>query len=176
MSPANGAKIAAAVLVMALALAMPAAADVRRFADAANDASTSVDIRSVRVDNSTTARDQVIVVVRQVNVRLGDAIEIFLDTRPGDPGPEYSIGGATASEYLLQHREHWKGHGRVVPFRCGYSLRINAETDRSRAVIQRSCLRHPGKVRVAIRAVRGFPSTSRDWAPARRTWSRWVRR
>jgi len=176
MSPASPAKIAAAVVVMALVLAVPAAADVRRFTDAANDASTSVDIRAARVDNSTTARNQVIVVVRQENVRLGDAIEIFLDTRPGDPGPEYSIGGATASEYLLRHREHWKGPGRVVPFRCGYRLRINEETDRTRAVMQRSCLRHPGRVRVAIRVVRGIPPISRDWAPARRTWSPWVRR
>lgn len=176
MSPTGPAKIVTAVVVAVLASAVPAAADVRRFTDARDDSSTSVDIRSVLVDNSTAARNKVIVVVRQDNVRFGDSIEIFLDTRPGDRGPEYSIGGATASEYLLWHRERWKGHGRVVPFRCGYKLKINEETDRSRAVIHRSCLGHPGKVRVAVKVVRGFPPTSGDWAPARRTWFDWVRR
>jgi hypothetical protein len=56
---------------------MPTAqADVRRFADARNDTSSSVDIYTVRVDNSTSARDKVIVTVRQDNARPGDSIAI----------------------------------------------------------------------------------------------------
>lgn len=168
--------IAVAAAVIGLALAVPADADVRRFTDARNDTSSSVDIRSVRVDNSTTSPNKVIVTVRQDNVRIGDSITIYLDTRPHDPGPEYSIGGAVASEFLMRHRERWKGSGRVVPFDCGYKLKIHQKDDRSRAVMPRSCLGDPGKVRVAVKVERGYPPASHDWAKARKTWFSWVHR
>ncbi len=163
--------VAVVATTMALTPVAQAHADVQRFTDARNDSASSVDIRSVRVDNSSAARQKVIVSVRQDRVHLGDSIQIYLDTRRRDPGPEYAIGGAPSSEYFMYHQERWKGRGRLVPFRCRYSLKIHENTDRTRAVIPRACLDFPGKVRVAVQAQRGFrPVTSRDWAKAKRTW------
>ena len=177
MSISRGAaKVVAATATLALTFSLPADANVRRFSDAHNDTSSSVDIWSVRVDNSTTNRSKVIVVVRQDNVRLGDSIHVHIDTRKADRGPEYVIEGTASSEFFMYHQERWKDRGRPVPFRCGYRLTIKEDADRSRAAIPRKCLGFPGKVRVAVKADRGFPPTSRDWAPARRTWFRSVAR
>jgi len=62
-----------------------------------------------------------------------------------------------------------------VPFRCGYSMRINEATDVTRAVLPRRCLGEPGGVRVAVHAVGGMDD-GRDWAKARRTFFGFVRR
>ncbi len=70
--------------------------DVRRFIGARNDTASSVDIRSVVVDNSTAARNKVTVVVRQDDVRAGDSIHSFVNARRRDPGPEYILDGVTA--------------------------------------------------------------------------------
>lgn len=166
---------AVAAALLSLALISPAHADVQRFTDPRNDTSSSVDIRSVRVDNSTADRSAVVVAVQQDDVRIGDSIEIFVDTRPADPGPEFSISGYVASEYVMHHRENWKNPGRMVPFRCGYRMRINEATDRTRVVMSRNCLGEPGKVRVAVLVERDASSTH-DWAKARRTWLGWVSR
>jgi hypothetical protein len=100
-----------------------------------------------------------------------------LDTRPRDPGPEYALTAAVASEYYMRHRERWTGSGQLVPFKCGYKLKIDdRRSERSRAVIPRSCLGNPNKVRVAVKVQRGYPPTSSDWAKAPRTWLPWVRR
>ena len=168
--------LAGVATALALTLTLPAQADVRRFTDARGDTPSSVDIRSVVLDNSTTARHKVIVVVRQDDVRVGDSIDIYLDTRPRNPGPEYLIGGATASEAVMSHVDKWKGVGREVPSRCGYRLKIHEVIDVTRAVIPRRCLAKPGRVRVAVKATRGYPVTSRDWAKAKRTWFAWVAR
>lgn len=167
--------VAAAVAALALGPAAGAHADVERFTDPRDDTPTSVDIWRVKVDNSTRARNKVIVAVRQDNVRIGDSITIYFDTRRRDRGPEYSISAYVDSEYFMHRREGWARVGRPVPFSCGYSLKIRHD-DRSRAVVPRRCLGHPSKVRVAVKVTRGIPVTSRDWARAPRTWLGWVAR
>lgn len=74
LGTAHAAAAAVVAATLALTWAVPANADVRRFIDARNDTSSSVDILSVRVDKSTSTRNKVIVVVRQDNVRIGDSI------------------------------------------------------------------------------------------------------
>src|SRR4028118_699824 len=93
--------------VVALAVGSPASADVRHFADARNNTRTTIDLRAVTVDNSTRRSGTVIVVVRQERVRDGDEIVIYLDTQPGNPGPEYLIGGIYGSEYGMTHMRGW---------------------------------------------------------------------
>ena len=166
----------ATVVLMTLGVVSPAHADVRRFTDPRNDTASSVDIWSVKVDNSSRHRNKIIVVVQQDSVGPGDSIEIYLDTRPRDRGPEFSLSAFVASEYGMRRMETWRNYGRVVSTRCGYQLKIDEGTDRSRAVIPRRCVGKPGKIRVAVKAERGFQVTSRDWAKARRTWLGWVRR
>jgi hypothetical protein len=166
--------VAGVALVAALTPAVSAQADVERFRDARGDAGSSVDILRVRVDNSTIDRSKVVVAVQQKNVRLGDSITIYFDTRRADRGPEYSISAFVDSEYVMNRHEFWGRVGRPVPFECGYRLRIR--DDRSRAVIPRRCLGRPDEIRVAVKAVRTRPATSRDWARDRRTWLGWVAR
>jgi hypothetical protein len=162
--------------VLTLGLVAPAHADVRRFTDPRGDTASSVDIWSVKVDNSSRHRDKIIVVVQQDSIGAGDSVEIYLDTRPRDRGPEFSLSGFVASEYGMSRMETWRNYGRLVSTRCGYELKIDESTDRSRAVIPRRCVANPGKIRVAVKAERGFEVTSRDWAKARRTWLGRVRR
>ena len=172
-------RIRAVVVAAALmALMAPAAAfaDVQVSTDAHNDTGSSVDIWKVRVDNSTAHRSKVVVGVQQDRVRIGDSIDIFFDTRKRDPGPEFWLGAYVASEYLMRHAERWRDLGPPVNTGCGYRLRINERTDRSRAVVSRRCLGYPSKVRVAVKVTRGTPGTSHDWAKAPRTWLPWVRR
>lgn len=173
--PARAIVVAAASL--SLAFALPANANVRGFTDARNDTKSSVDIWTVRVDNATAHPHKVIVEVRQEDVTYVDSIAIYLDTRPNDPGPEYRISGGTGSEFGLSSVERWTDPGQLVPFGCGpQRLQIDELTDRSRAVFPRSCIGKTGKVRVAVKAERGYPVRSRDWAQARRTWLPWVLR
>jgi hypothetical protein len=162
--------IASLATAMTLTLVLPAQADVGRFTDARNDTSSTVDLWSVRVDNSTSAPNKVIVIVRQDDAQPGDSIMIYLDTRRVDPGPEYMIEGYTGSDAFMYHMKRWNGHGRAVPFRCGWRIRIHERTDITRAVMPRSCLGLPGSVRVAVQVTRGYPVTSRDWTRTPRTW------
>ena len=157
---------------MTLGSISPAQADVRRFTDPRNDTTSSVDIWSVKVNNSSRHRNKIIVVVQQDSVGPGDSITIYLNTRPRDRGPEFSLSAFVASEYGMNRVETWSGDGRFVSDRCGYQLKINEGTDRSRAVIPRRCLGKPGEIRVAVKAERGFQVTSRDWAKAHRNLAR----
>jgi hypothetical protein len=170
----TGAAMACAA-AMALGVASPAQADVQRFRDPQGDTRSGVDILSVRVDNSTADRREVRVRIRHDDLRLGHSITVYLDTRPADPGPEFAISGAAGSEYILNRTEGWKNMGRMVPPRCGYSMRINEGTEVTRVIVRRSCIGEPGRVRVAVRAQRdGTPAI--DWAASRRTFLGFVSR
>jgi hypothetical protein len=166
---------AMAGVVMALGVASPAQADVRRFSDARGDTRSSVDILSVRVDNSTADRREVRVRIRHEDLRLGHSITVYLDTRPADPGPEFAISGAAGSEYILNRTEGWKHMGRMVRPECGYSMRIHEGTEATRVIVRRGCIGKPGKVRVAVRAQRDGTQAV-DWAASRRTFLDFVGR
>jgi hypothetical protein len=166
----------AAGVAMGLGAMGVAQADVARFVDANNDTSSSADIRVVQVDNTSTVRGKVIVRILQDKIRVGDSVEIFFDTRPRDPGPEFSIGGTFGSEYGMNHRERWGAYGPFIPYRCGYRMKGDYTDGRTRVAVPRKCLGNPGKIRVAVRVERGNPPTSRDWARAPRTWLGWVHR
>jgi hypothetical protein len=161
--------------VLVLGLAAPAEANVRRFSDSRSDTASGIDIWSVRVDNSTKDRSKVRVRIRQDDVTFGDSITVYLDTRPADPGPEFAMYGATASEYSLHHTEWWKKAGKMVPGDCGYRERIKAGKDITRVMIPRRCINKPGKIRVAVRTTRNDPAAT-DWAAARRAFLGFVRR
>ena len=171
------ATIAVAVLAITILAVSPTQADVKRFRDSRQDTPTGIDIWTVRVDNSERDRSKVIVTVQQDHIEPGDKLDIFFDTRPNDPGPEYLLSGAAASEYLMRHAGDGRATEHAVPGNCGYDLKMDERHDRSRAVVSPSCLNRPGKIRIAVRASRGYdPVTSWDWAPAPQTWLDWVRR
>ena len=170
-----GTALAAATGLLVLGVAGPAEANVRRFLDSQSDTSSGIDIWSVRVDNSTADRSEVRVRVRQDDIDNGDSIAIYIDTRPADPGPEFAIFGTAGSEFTMHRMEGWKKPGPLVPFGCGYRERINVGKDLTRAVLPRSCMSKPGKIRVAVHATRDQPAAG-DWAPAKRSWLGFVRR
>jgi hypothetical protein len=159
-----------------MALDAPAHADVRQFVDARDDTTSSLDLWSVTVNNSSHSRDKVIVAVREDQILDGDEIVIFFDTRRRDRGPEYLLGGVYGGEYGMSHMEGWRRDGAFISWRCGYRMRTDIAQDRTRAVVPRRCLGAPGRVRVSVKVERGYPATSRDWAPAHETWFPWVRR
>ncbi len=161
--------------VLVVGVAAPAEANVRRFDDSRRDTASGVDIWSVRVDNSTADRQQVRIRIQQDNVRNGDDLGVYLDTRPADPGPEFVISGVVGSEFALHRMEWWKEPRALVPFKCGYSMKIKESTDRTRVVLPRECIGTPAEIRVAVRATRNKPA-ARDWAAGRRDWLGFVRR
>lgn len=166
---------AATCAVLAVGVALPADANVRRFTDSHRDSDSGVDIWSVRVDNSTAVRNEVRIRVKQDDVRFVGSVTIYIDTKPTNPGPEFALFGAAGSEYTFNHTKSWTETRGQVPFRCGYRMRINETTDVTRAVLPRRCLGEPGAVRVAVHAVGGMDD-GRDWAKARRTFFGFVRR
>jgi hypothetical protein len=166
---------AATCAVLAVGVALPADANVRRFTDSHRDSDSGVDIWSVRVDNSTAVPSEIRIRIKQDNVRSGDSVTIYIDTRPTNPGPEFAFSGTAGSEYALHHTKGWRETRGLVPFRCGYRMRINEVTDVTRAVLPRRCLGEPGAVRVAVHAVGGMDD-GRDWAKARRTFFGFVLR
>jgi NMD protein affecting ribosome stability and mRNA decay len=128
------------------------------------------------VDNSSHDLSKVIVGVRQGNIRNGDLIRVYFDTRPRDPGPEFAVTGTYGSEYGMSRMETWTSRRQFIPWECGYRMRGDAAVGHTRIVVPRRCLDGPSRVRVAVLVQRGYPPTSTDWAKARRSWLDWVSR
>jgi len=128
------------------------------------------------VDNSTADRSKVVVRVIQEDVRDGDNISVYLDTRRRDRGPEYRLAARFGSEYTLARLETWTRATRFLDCRDNITLNESSSTDRTRVVLPRKCLGGPGRVRAAVFVERDSGAGSHDWAKARRTWLKWVRR
>jgi hypothetical protein len=162
---------------------------VRTFHDGDNPNPHAVDISSVRVDNSTELKHQVIVYV-YVNdfedplQHIGaDSFNLYLDTDSTHRGPEFRVH--SLEELSMVRMRSWTQVGRAV--RCGdpshaiqgYFVQRFNRPDRYRVWIKRGCLDNPGRVRVAVHVTRQGTSTARasqDWAKARRSWLGWVSR
>lgn len=171
----RGATVAGVTLLAALITLPPASADIRRFTDRAGDTGLPADITTVRVDNGA---ELVTVRVRPGRVEFDDQFTFWLDTRPRNPGPEYRVGVQPNSDAFGMTRvDTFADQG--TPVRCD-ELRATADHFSPGWVsisVPRSCLRNPGKVRVAVRARYTDGATSVvDWAPARRTFFGWVAR
>jgi hypothetical protein len=114
-----GSAVTAAVLP--LALMSPVHADVRRFHDSRTDESSYIGIRWVRVDNSTSERNKLKVVVRIGKIppppATGPRLDLFIDTDVQNPGPEYWLH--SEQDYGLYHVHHgWSRHGQFIPTTC----------------------------------------------------------
>jgi hypothetical protein len=146
--------------------ATPATAARVTFEDGANDASRSVDIRSVRVVNE----DRVAVRTtfqNLVNRECGStSLLVYLDTARRNAGPEYVLAGQLFCEWDAFRVEGWRDHTWRRLLQCDIDLRTRAGRGGSATFdVDRSCLRRPGGVRVAVKSsgLRG----SSDWAPRR---------
>ncbi len=164
--------------VCAVALAGPAAAATRTFADAKDDVAHGVDLERVKLVNEKFVR----VVVHHEDLvrsfRSGAGMSVWLDTDSSKKGPEYLFGGGLfdGTDYRLTKADGWKAGGAKLPDGCTYRLRLNYADDISRIRIGRSCLGGPDEVRIAVKAAgqQKDGDTVTDWLDGRRHFTSWV--
>lgn len=162
---------------MVALLPTSAYADDAWFHDAKGDVSSSVDIHRVRLINGAPDRPAVRVTVVQKFLRAGDSFEVWFDTNPGNPGPEFKAGWVANSDSLgLSRVDTFKGAGTAVD--CPY-FRVRSDEfipgNASHVLVPRGCLDNPGKVRISVRAQRDVgQQTLTDWAPQPLHFYDWV--
>jgi hypothetical protein len=172
--------VATGAVAALLATAGPVAAAERTFADRRGDVGPGVDLQSVRVVNEKNVR--VVVQHRDLvrSFRSAASMTVYLDTVPGEPGPEFALAGGLfeGTDYMLVRTDGWRLGNPVNGPRCDYLQRIDYARDVSRIRISRACLDQPGRVRVAV--VAGAEDrqgrTVTDWLVARRHLTAWVPR
>jgi hypothetical protein len=172
--------VATSVVAALLATAGPVAAAERTFADRRGDVGPGVDLQTVRVVNEKNVR--VVVQHRDLvrSFRSAASMTVYLDTVPGEPGPEFALAGGLfeGTDYMLVRTDGWRLGNPVNGPRCDYVQRIDYARDISRIRISRACLDRPGRVRVAV--VAGAEDrqgrTVTDWLVARRHLTAWVPR
>ena len=162
--------IATSVVLIGLAAA-PAAANMRHFDDPVGDTKAYNDIKWVQVHNGGARGKQLVVRIKLGEIRPGDSMRIFVDTRAKDPGPEWRMRGWADSEWRLERVEKWDSPGTVVSCQGRASMTDNKTVSFWRT--QRSCLGVGDKVRAAVRVQEGS-SPQHDWAAAHRTFLGWV--
>lgn len=172
--------IATSLGTAALALGMlsPAGAEVTKVKDGADSAATLNDVLTVRLAHTvadvrvrTTYQD-----LRKTTDDGGASSSIYLDTRPGRPGPEFALvaGLQLGTDYQLVRVKNWKLKGEALT--CRHEFTVSWAKDYTRFVASRACLGNPKQVRVSQR-VTDLANAShpvRDWAPERRKFSAWV--
>jgi hypothetical protein len=180
LSAVLAASITPLVPVPALAGARSPAAgsSVAVFSDPAGDLTGGTDLTRIRVSNG----DRLRVTLRQRDLRRKDfdsSFTLFVDTSTAHPGPDFGMAGglSDASDWHTgRATRHWHVRGNPLgPIgTCDSRLRIDWRANVVRISLGRDCLGgHQGRVRVAV--VTG-DATGRDFAPAERTFFRWLPR
>jgi hypothetical protein len=171
----RAAAVVAVGVLASLTALPPAQADTRRFADRAGDTGLPADLTTVRVSNGA---EQITVAARPGRVEFGDRFSYWLDTRPRNRGPEYEVRVTPNSDDFGLLRVGAFGE-QSTPVTCD-GLRATADhlaPEWVTITVPRSCVRHPGKVRVAVQArYADGDGTVVDWAPKKRTFFGWVAR
>jgi hypothetical protein len=152
-------------------------ADRETFDDEQGNVAASVDIHHVTVVNGSATHHSLKVIVVQRDLQGGDDIDVWIDTRPANPGPEYraELTANTDSFGLLKVRT-WASRGQVVkaPRLIAHSD-STVPGDRSVLIIPRRAVGDPGAIRVGVRVQRHTPhGLVRDWAPTWRSFYDWV--
>ncbi len=141
--------------------------------------SRRADVQRFRVDHKW----------RKVRLRLfnakgdtfGDFTDVWVDTKPGNPGPERLItfvaetGTFQVSKVNRFFNANDPKAGGLGRGTCGNDYR----TRRYRVIdvgIPRACFGYPQRVRVSVQTAHDGFEVRRDWAPGFRQFSRWVGR
>jgi hypothetical protein len=175
------ASLASVLVVVAIGMpALPAAAadDTLVIRDSRTDVPSGVGLSRVRVqnDNRVHVRTHHRDLRRQAH---GNYFTVWIDTRTTHPGPDFVItGGLSNGTDWATGRATSRWQTRIDPVNaiglCNSGLDINWSTDTVHISLGRDCLGgHQGRVRVAVDV---GDETYTDWAPARRTFSRWIAR
>jgi hypothetical protein len=172
---------AAVLAVVALGMpAVPAAAadDTLVLTDSRTDVPSGVGLSRARVHNG----DRLLVTTHHRDLRrkaYGNYFRVWIDTRTSHPGPDFVIsGGLSDGTDWATGRATRRWHTRIDPVDdiglCSSGVDISWSTDTVRISLGRDCLGgHQGRVRVAVEV---GDEDYTDWAPARRTFSRWIPR
>ena len=171
--------ILAAVTAAGL-MAGPARADRSGQSDPADLGGASLnDIRRVTVDHgslSLTVRVRVIDLRRHSDA--GPAgLNIRLDTRRGEPGPEYLLmtGMYDGTDYQLVRVRDRRPVG--DPLTCDHSVHLGYRTDTVRFEASRRCLATPRRVRVGVKMTDMYDGSHpvTDWLGEPGSWTGWLR-
>lgn len=167
----RGVTAAAGATLLTLALAAPASAATRYFADEPGDTGGAGDITVVKVANSSAGNTRIGVRAQVGEFSPGDSFTAWFDTRRSDRGPEYKVEAiANSDAFGLARVETFRSRG--TPVTCS-GLRVTADALTAREIaisVPRSCMGSPRTVRVALKAqyVDADGETTVDWAPAKR--------
>lgn len=162
-------------------------ADTWRTNDPKDNGGGIGDVSRIRVDN---APRNLFLRVKYYEGAAEGNVNIFIDTRRSNPGPEFRIMASVdpeVSDWLgfveLYRVDNWKTRRLAHARRCdGMTARADEDVNLSFKVPRR-CLkingRLPGAVRMSLRSgsVYGGPggeSPTFDWAPRWRGFGRWV--
>ena len=169
----RGITAAAGATVLAVAMAAPASAATRYFADEPGDTGGAGDITVVKVANSSEGNTRIGVRAQVGEFSPGDSFTVWFDTRRSDRGPEYKVDlVANSDAFGLARVETFRSRGTAV--RCS-GLRVTADALTAREIaisVPRSCMGSPRKVRVSLKAqyLDADGAATVDWAPAQRTF------
>lgn len=165
----RGTAAVVAIGVSAAAFAVqPASAQTKTFNDGGGYVTT------VKVKHTSSA---VTVDAKVGVVTLGGDFTFWLDTNPYDAGPEYKVEVYPNSDGIALYRvDTFSSSG--TRKHCDVLARADAFGDDHVLVkVPTSCLGHPRKVRVSLRAYYDVPGPNVvDWAPGTKAFFGWVYR
>ena len=173
---------AAAVAALIVGLTGPANAASIGVRDPA-DTGHGSDLRSVEVRNEV---HNIVVETTHTNLRRnpasGSSGAVYVDTRPGEKGPEYVFVGGffEGTDYRLLNTEGFGPKNWGEPVEGSYGMSVNYVTEHVRMRMSRKALGRPGDVRVSARVAGtrrdGTSKVLVDWLGEPRSFTQWVAR
>ena len=162
--------VAALVATAAPALAAP---PTQRTVHDAVEAGKAYDIVRLTLTSAPgEGRKAQVVVDHHRRVRVGDGIDVWVDT-DGDRQPDLYITGYAFSEYAVFKANGWTGHGRDISGRGCVTLRMR--DTRSIVRVDPSCLHPSTAFAVSVRSfVQDRPARTADSVPGSRRLTRKV--
>jgi hypothetical protein len=164
--------VAVAALVAAAAPAVAAPPTQRTIKDPL-ESGKAYDILAVTLKAAvSTGRKAQVVVDHDRRVRVGDGIDLWIDT-DDDRQPDLYLTGYAFSEYAVYKAHGWTGHGRDISDRGCASLRMRGMKTIVR--VDPSCLAPSTRFAVSVRSfVQDRPDASADHVPGRERLSKKV--
>jgi hypothetical protein len=162
----------AALTAGLIGLASPAQAERYSIDDPADATGSRNDIRGLTLIHGKE-RVRFAITVDDLRRVSSAGASLFLDTKPGDKGPEYALGTGLSdgTDYTLVRIEGWAGAG-AKRVNCDYRLRLRYKADVVSGWIDRGCLKTPKTVAASVKMVDHADASHviRDWAPAKKTF------
>lgn len=153
-----------------LGLAAPAQAEQWAIDDPADATASLNDIYGVAINHG---KKKVKFHIRVDDLRRVSSAgaTLFLDTDPGNKGPEYALatGLSSGTDYALLRVKGFASPG-TGPVKCKYALELRYRADVVKGFINRGCLGKPDTVAASVKMVDHADASHpvRDWAPAKK--------